>query len=127
MSSCSRGLDALGDDLEAHGLGEADDQAYERGVVVGDARPSTNSRAILRMSSGQVAQVAERRVAGAEVVERELHAEVAQLLQGLGAADRVLDEQRLGDLEHDRPGATPVRWMDVRDGREQVGVLKLDR
>ena len=105
------GLDALGDDLEADGLGEADDQAHERRVVVGEREALDELARDLQRVERQVAQVAERRVAGAEVVERELHAEVAELLQRLGAAHGVLDEQRLGHLEHSRPGAMPVRWI----------------
>ena len=56
------------------------------------AMPSTNGLGDLEDVERQLAQVAERRVAGAEVVERESHAQVPQRAQrrlaGLGVLER---------------------------------------
>jgi hypothetical protein len=51
--------------------------------------PVTNDRSILTSSSGSCFEVRQRRVAGAEVVEREAHAEGAQALEQLGDAARI--------------------------------------
>jgi hypothetical protein len=51
--------------------------------------PVTNERSILTSSSGSCFEVRQRRVAGAEVVEREAHAEGAQALEHLGDAARI--------------------------------------
>ena len=56
-----------------------------------------------------------------------LHADVAQLLQRLDAADGVLDQQRLGDLEHEPAGSDAGALDHVRDRLQQVGLLELDR
>ena len=47
----------------------------------------------------ELLEVHERRVAGAEVVERQLHAEVAQLVEQRACRLGVLEEEPLGDLE----------------------------
>ena len=82
--ACVGALDALGDHLEV--------EASRRAATIAAAsagrprRPSVrNERSILRMSTGKPAEVAERRVAGAEVVHRELDAERLQRVQPLDA------------------------------------------
>ena len=67
---------------------------------------------------GEAAEVAERRVAGAEVVHRDAHAERAQLLQLDDGDLGILDEHRLGDLERQQAagrGPTPRarRWTSA--------------
>ena len=52
----------------------------------------------------QRVQVAQRRVARAEVVERQAHAELAQRVQRRDAALGVLEQLALGDLEHEVDG-----------------------
>ncbi len=61
-----------------------------------------NERSILRMSTGKPAQVAERRVAGAEVVHRDPDAERLQVVQALDGRVRVGEHHGLGDLEDER-------------------------
>ena len=52
----------------------------------------------------EAVQVAERRVAGAEVVDGEAHAERLQVLEGAEVELGVLEHHALGDLEHERVG-----------------------
>ena len=66
--------------LELERLAEADDRRGQARVH-GEAPELRNERSILRMSTGKPAEVAERRVPGAEVVHRDLHAELLELVQ----------------------------------------------
>ena len=86
---------------------ELDDHAHERALLA-PARDAVDERlGDLQHVERERAQVAERRVAGPEVVEREAHAELVQLAQR-GAHPRV-DEHALGDLER-RAAAARMRW-----------------
>ena len=53
-------------------------------------RLSTNDLSILRIVAGKRLQVGERRVLGAEVVDGDAHAELAQLGEGRGGGVRIL-------------------------------------
>src|SRR5215216_6485585 len=79
-----RELDPLGHDLEVERGAERHDGGRQTGRV--GRRPLAQERAVhLEDVDGEAAQVAERRVAGAEVVEREPHAELLELPQPLTA------------------------------------------
>jgi hypothetical protein len=94
-SSCACVFHALGDDLEPHAVREVDDGERRGGVVrVGDVS-RMNARSIFSVSSGKALQVGEARIAGAEVVDRQPHAEALQLAQHLGCFLGVAHEQRL--------------------------------
>ena len=80
------GLDALGHDLRPR-LSPSPTIGAE-GRSSGARVQARNERSILRMSTGNRLQVAERRVAGAEVVDREAHAELLELLEARGARAR---------------------------------------
>jgi hypothetical protein len=60
-------------------------------------------------------EVAERRVPGAEVVDREPDAELAQLAQAAHGLVGILDERALGQLEHEPLGRKPVLGHDLGD------------
>ena len=76
-----RGLDTLGDDLEPESLAEMDDAADERLALRALAQPGDEAAVDLQLMDRQRAQIREARVAGAEVVEREAHAEVGERRQ----------------------------------------------
>ena len=59
-----------------------------------------NERSIFRWLTGQPLQVAERRVTGTEVVDRQPHPELAQLVQEPVHPRVVGDDPALCDLEH---------------------------
>ena len=68
-----------------------------------------NDRSIFRKSTGQLAQVAERRVAGAEVVDGEAHAERLQRLELLARRVDVVEQHALGELERESRGVEARR------------------
>ena len=74
----------------------------------------TKERSILISSTVQVLQVGERGVAGAEVVDRDAHAEAAQALHLDPDRGQVCEQHRLGELE-----AEPAR-LDAA-GAERLG------
>ncbi len=63
----------------------------------------------------EAAQVAERGVAGAEIVERDLEAAASQTLDHRGDGDdaRVIDQGALGDLDFDSLGFDALAFADV--------------
>ena len=69
------GLHALGHHLQAEPAGEADDAGDDRDVVAVGVELGRERAVDLHRVDGEAAQVAERRVAGAEVVDREADAE----------------------------------------------------
>ena len=73
-------LDALGDHAQAHGVAEVDRRADELQVaLLAVGAEAGDERAVeLELAHGEVAQVRERGVAGAEVVDRDEHADVAE-------------------------------------------------
>ena len=74
-------LDAFRDDLELEALRHRDDRARDRGALLALDRVRGERVVELQLVERQLAQVGERRVAGPEVVDRDLDAELAQLLQ----------------------------------------------
>ena len=78
-ASCAARLDAFGDRLQAERVGEAHDGGDDGAVVrVAASVEAVDEGAVdLQQVDREAPQVAERRVAGAEVVDRELHAEIA--------------------------------------------------
>ena len=92
-------LDALGHDLEPEVVAEVDRRAHDHGVVVALQHAQHERLVDLQLVDRQALEVAERRVAGAEVVDREPHAELAQPLEHGARADRVGQHRVLGDLQ----------------------------
>jgi hypothetical protein len=64
-------LDAFGDDGQAELCARSIVDRHDHIVLAVPLRPATNERSIFSSSAGRPAQVAQRRVAGAEVVDDE--------------------------------------------------------
>ena len=101
-------LDPLGDRDQAERVGEADEVGGDRRVL-GVVLDALDERAVdLDHVDREAAQLAERREAGAEVVDRDPHAEVVQLLElvaGAVAGGALGDDRGLGDLEPEAASA----------------------
>jgi len=74
-------LDALGDDVELERPGEGDDRLGDRRVVRGGRDLADEGAVDLERVGGEEPERAERRVAGAEVVDRDADAEALQLAE----------------------------------------------
>ena len=114
-------------DLELERAREVDDHAHERALLAAAGEAVDERLGDLEDVERQRVQVAERRVAGAEVVEREPHAELAQLVQRRRARVGV-PSSALGDLEHELAAGRGRRRRAPRATRlEQVGVAAARR
>src|SRR5207237_8748195 len=84
-------LDAFGDGAEPECVGEVDDELAERRL--GRTRGETVDEALvdLQHANGEMAEVVERGVAGAEVVDRELDTQVPELLEAARRGGGVFD------------------------------------
>src|SRR4029079_15632405 len=72
-------LDALGDDLEVQAVPEAHDGAHDRGVARVSRDVAHEALFDFQPVDREVLDVGERRIAGAEVVNGDADAELAQL------------------------------------------------
>ena len=118
-------LHPLGDHLELQALGERDDRLRDRGVV-GVGRDVLDERLVdLEGADREALEVAERGVAGPEVVDREPDAEAIERVQ-LG--DRLLGaahDAALGQLEVE-VGRIEGRGLDhLGDAAHEVVLLEL--
>ena len=113
------GLDALGGDLEAERVGHGHDRGDERGVVGVGAEPVDERSVDLHGVDREPLEVAERRVAGAEVVDRQVDAERLEVGEGLLEVVDVLHEHALGQLEAEVAGAHAGAIEDISDDRRR--------
>src|SRR3954469_19712271 len=98
------GLDALGDRLEPQAARDVDDRADDRRVVLLLAQPVDERAVDLDRVDRHALQARQGRVAGAEVVEQDADAELAQALERRARRGDVLEEDALGDLEAEAAG-----------------------
>src|SRR5579862_2165482 len=92
-------LDTLGHHLHAEAMAHVDDGSYQYGIrrVVG--RIAYERLIDLQSADRELLQRRQRRVAGAEVVDRQVQAHVVQLLQHLHRAAWLGHQGGLGDLQ----------------------------
>ncbi|HEX2160444.1 MAG TPA: hypothetical protein VHF88_01320 [Thermoleophilaceae bacterium] len=117
------GLDALGDGADAERLGELEDRLDDGVVLAAGVHAGDEGAVDLEDVDGQqVAQVAQGRVADAEVVDREADAELGELAQRLESDVGVGDHCALGDLEAEPLGLDAgIRERRADDADEVVG------
>ena len=115
-------LDALGDDLEAEVVAERDDRAHDRGVV-GVAVHVEHERAVdLELRDREPGEVGERRVAGAEVVDRDADAERLEPADDVRRPRGIRDDRALGDLDRQAvAGQLPLAAAGARPARAASG------
>ena len=95
-------LDALGRDRQAEDAPELDDHAHELALARVRLEHVDERLRELEHVHRQAAQLGQRRGAGAEVLERDAHAELAQRRAALDDRERVGRHGALGELEHER-------------------------
>ena len=111
------GLDALDDDRQPERAAQLRDRGHHRSRAAWVSK-SSSEWSILRASASEADQEAQRGVAGAEVVDRDPHAELAQPVQLGGHPVRVRQLGALGDLQDERragQAALPQRLRHVVD------------
>src|SRR5690606_27538560 len=92
-------LDALRDDREIHRLAQRDERLDE-GVGGRIESDLAHEAAVdLELVERELAQIADRREAGPEIVQRELEAELLEARELAFGERRVLDEDALGELQ----------------------------
>ena len=97
-------LDALGDDLAAEGVGQADN-AVDDGQVVRVFEHVMDEGAVdLQRLHGQLLEVGEGRIAGAEIVDGELHAKLAAFGDALRNLRQILQGGGFQNLDLQLPG-----------------------
>ena len=122
------GLDALGDHERAALAGEGHDREHHGARPAVLDRRGDDGAVDLDEVDGQRAQHLEARVAGADVVERELEAERAQP-RGLRDQDLLAGVGALGDLEHHLLGlvARAAHGQHEAVARQRVVLERLRR
>jgi len=115
------GLHALARDADAQRLGERGDGAHDRLVDRLRVDGAQERLVDLQLVDRKQAQVGEARVAGAEIVDREAHAEAADAPQRLEVPGEVRHQHALGDLELDARAVDAVVAQRVLQPLE-VGV-----
>ena len=97
-----RRLEPFGHRGEPERVRERDDRLDDARVFVVAPEPVDEAAVDLERRHREPLQVAERRVAGAEVVDADVHAEIAQRAQRVRGRRRVLHQRVLGDLQAHR-------------------------
>src|SRR6266545_6776696 len=110
-------LDSLGDELKPERLPEPDNPLEQREVVHAAVDLGRKAAVDLHDVDREPLQIGERRVAGTEVVERELHASLLQDSKLLLGALAARDEHALGQLE---------RQQATRQVRALQGTVDVD-
>src|SRR6478672_2494825 len=119
------GLDPLGDQVELQRMPEVDDPLEQHKVAVLGADLRRETPVDLDDVDRELAQIRERRVAGAEVVEREDDAELLDRPEGLGDALVGREQGALGELEREQAGNQRRRVECAGDMPQEVGMVEL--
>ena len=120
-----RGLDTLGDALLVEGTSEVHHGIDDRGVALVDADARDEGAVELDRVDREAAQVGQRRVAGAEVVECDPHAEQLQALEPRPGGHDVVEHHALRDLQPDRARSGDRRIGHLGDHAGEARVLQL--
>src|SRR4051794_35483166 len=115
--------------LSAHHLVERMchvDGGGDDGVVGSTATESLDEHAVdLQLVEREAAQVRERRAAGAEVVDGQLHADVLERTERVGGRIEVVEQRTLRHLEAERRGVDARFTRDAGDDLGEVRPLQL--
>src|SRR5215813_9246458 len=119
------GLDAFRGHVHVEALGHGDHRAHDGAVAALVAEPLHEGAVDLERVHREPLEIAERRVAGTEVIDGEPHAQVLELAQLGESGRRVLHHHALRDLELEAAGVETAQVDGVRHLRHQVRVLEL--
>src|SRR6266513_4959194 len=121
------GLDSLRDHPHPERMGERDHRLGDRRVLPVPAGLAHERPVDLKAIDRQAREIAQARIAHAEVVDGDLH---AQLLQAPEDGDRpvaALDQHAFGELELEIARLEPRCAQGALDGTHETGVVELPR
>ena len=121
------GLDAFGDHVDVEGVGEAEDRSDDGARVSVHVDAGGEAPVDLQDVEVVLAQAAERRVAGAEVVEGGEHPDPAEGSQIVVGALARLEHRRLGHLDDHAVRADAGLGDEVRESERVLGVCQFSR
>ena len=106
-------------------VAEHHDGAGQFGSAVLLGQPADERAIDLQDVDREPVQVRERRIAHAEVVDREAHAERLQFAEALQVDLGVLHDRALGQLDHEVAGIEPRDLERMAHVRDQVALLQV--
>ena len=115
---------AFGDDTKVQRSRQRDDGGDDCRALRRHAEIADEAAVDLQFTDRQRGQISERRIAGAEVVDRDFDTDLVEAMQRRDHVLQVLHEARLGDLEFDRVVRHAVGGDGVVDVFDQVGALE---
>ena len=121
------GLDAFGQHFHAERMAERDDRLDDGAGMAGSAQRADEGAVDLDLAEREFLQIAQARIAGAEIVERNAHPERAQRFEPLQGLLRVFDENAFGHFEDDARRRNAAFGDDGGDQIDQFAVADLDR
>ena len=121
------GLDAFGEDRNLQAVTEPDNRADDRHRVVIVFQIGNEGAIDLDLVEGEGVQIGQRRIAGAEVVQRNLHAERLEPAQDRHRAGEVVDQHALGYFQLQPRRRQPGLQQDGVNETRQIAVMELDR
>ena len=117
----------LGQHLHAERVAERHDRLDDGAGVAGSPNEATKDAIDLEPVEGKFLQIAQARIAGAEIVERDAHAERPQRFEPRLRSLRIVDQDAFGHFEHDPRGSDAGFGHDRADEIDQPAVADLYR
>src|SRR5204863_4761785 len=120
-----RGFDAFGDYLNLERVREGHDRRDDGALVLVPGHVGDEGAVDLHLVHREALQVGEARVAGAEIVDGDRHAELLQAVERAQRDVAVLHRGGLGDLELEQPRRQAAVPEHPGDELHQLGVVEL--
>ncbi len=123
----ARGFHAFGHDLQVEALGQRQDGADD-GRIVGVGEHIAHEALVdLDQVEGQALEVAQRRVPGTEIVQREPYADPLELRHAADRVFHVAQQQAFGELELEPLRIGPGGRERSQHLRHEIGLAELPR
>lgn len=110
-----RSLHAFGDDGELHAVAEGDDGAHDGCIVRVVGQAAHEGLVDFEEVQGQAFEVAEGRVAGAEIIDRQLDAQALELVQHRERFFGLAHDEVFGDFQLQAAGFEAVIVQQLFD------------
>src|SRR5713226_1650899 len=121
------GLDPLGDHAHRERMRERDHRLRDRRIVPSLVYPADERAVDLETVDRQPRQIAQARIAGAEVVHGDLHAQRLEALEDIGRLLAILDQHARGELELEQSRLELGRAQGAPDRFDEAGTAELLR